>query len=78
MISIQEYFETVKYKITEGGDYGWECYGPNSYQLSSWNGVHGKGGWSANIVFSTKSQKVYEVAVCDYTNNRAQIGRAHV
>ena len=71
MISIQEYFETVKYKITEGSDYGWECYGPNSYQLSSWNGVHGTGGWSANIVFSTKSQKVYEVAVCDYTNNRA-------
>ena len=40
-------------------------------QLSSWNGVHGKGGYSFNIVFSTKSQKVYEVSVCDYTNDRA-------
>jgi hypothetical protein len=39
--------------------------------LSSWNGVHGKGGWSANIVFSTRSQKVYCVEVCDYTNDRA-------
>jgi hypothetical protein len=29
------------------------------------------GGWSANIVFSTKSQKVYEVTVCDYTHERA-------
>jgi hypothetical protein len=71
MITMKEWMELVDYKITEGGDFGWDCYGSNSYQLSSWNGVHGEGGWSFNIVFSTKSQKVYEVAVCDYTNNRA-------
>jgi hypothetical protein len=71
MISMKEFMELVDHKITEGGDYGWQCFGPNSYQLSSWNGIHGKGGWSANIVFSTKSQKVYCVEVCDYTNNRA-------
>jgi hypothetical protein len=68
---MKEWMELVDYKITEGGDYGWSCYGPNSYQLSSWNGIHGKGGYSFNIVFSTKSQKVYEVEVCDYTNDRA-------
>ena len=71
MITIKEWMELVDYKITEGDSYGWSCYGPNSYQLSSWNGLHEKGGWSFNIVFSTKSQKVYEVSVCDYTNNRA-------
>jgi hypothetical protein len=71
MITMKEWMELVDYKITEGGDYGWDCYGPNSYSLSSWNGVHGTGGYSFDIVFSTKSQKVYEVSVCDYTNNRA-------
>jgi hypothetical protein len=71
MISLQQFFEATEYRITEGADYGWACYGSNSYQLSSWNGIHGAGGWSANIVFSTKSQKVYEVEVCDYTNDRA-------
>lgn len=71
MIDMKQFFEAIGYRITEGGDYGWECYGHNSHQLSSWNGVHGSGGWSANIVFSTKSQKVYEVEVCDYTNDRA-------
>jgi hypothetical protein len=71
MISLKHFFETTGFRITEGGDYGWTCYGSNSYQLSSWNGIHGAGGWSANIVFSTKSQKVYEVEVCDYTHNRA-------
>ena len=71
MITMKEFMELVDYKITEGGEYGWQCFGSNSYQLSHWNGVHGKGGWSANIVFSTKSQKVYTVEVCDYTNDRA-------
>ena len=68
---MKEFMELVDHKITEGGDYGWQCFGHNRYQLSSWNGIHGKGGWSANIVFSTRSQKVYTVEVCDYTNDRA-------
>jgi hypothetical protein len=63
--------ELINYRITESSKYGWTCYGANAYMLSSWNGVHGKGGYSFEIVFSTKSQKVYEVSVCDYTNNRA-------
>jgi hypothetical protein len=71
MITMKEFMELVDYKITEGGDYGWSCYGNHAYQLSSWNGIHGAGGYSFNIVFSTKSQKVFEVSVCDYTNSRA-------
>ena len=71
MITMKEWMELVDYKITEGSDYGWTCYGPNAYRLDSWNGVHGTGGYSFSIVFSTKSQKVYEVSMCDYTNNRA-------
>ena len=71
MITMKEWMELVDYKITEGSDYGWACYGPNSYSLSSWNGVHGTGGYSFDIVFSTKSQKVYEVSMSDYTNDRA-------
>jgi len=71
MITMKEWMELVDYKITEGSEYGWQCYGPNAYTLDSWNGVHGKGGYSFSIVFSTKTQKVYEVSVCDYTNDRA-------
>ena len=71
MITMKEWMELVDYKITEGDSYGWQCYGPNAYTLDSWNGVHGKGGYSFSIVFSTKTQKVYEVSMCDYTNDRA-------
>jgi len=71
MITIKEWMELTDYKITEGSEYGWGCYGPYSYTLDSWNRVHGPGGYSFSITFSTKSQKVYEVSVCDYTNDRA-------
>ena len=71
MLTMKEWMELVDYKITEGDTYGWQCFGPNSYQLASWNGVHGAGGYSFNIVFSTKSHKVYSVEVCDYTHDRA-------
>jgi hypothetical protein len=71
MITMKEWMELVDYKITEGSEYGWGCYGPNAYCLDSWNGVHGKGGYSFSIIFSTKTQKVYEVTMCDYTNDRA-------
>ena len=71
MLNMQEWMELVDYRITECSKYGWDCYGPNSYSLDSWNGVHGTGGYSFNIIFNTKSQKVYEVSVCDYTNDRA-------
>jgi hypothetical protein len=68
---MKEWMELVDYKITEGSDYNWSCYGPNAYTLDSWNGVHGAGGHSFSIVFSTKTQKVYEVSAYDYTNDRA-------
>lgn len=71
MINLKEWMELVSYRITEGDSYGWQCYGENAHQLSSWNGVHGSGGWSANIVFDTQDQTVYEVYVCDYTNDHA-------
>jgi len=71
MITLKEYFELVEYRITEGSDYGWKCYGLDAHMLSSWNGLHDEGGWSTNIIFDTKDQTVYEVEICDYTNQRA-------
>jgi hypothetical protein len=71
MITLKRWMELVNYRITEGSDYGWNCYGNDAYSLSFWNGIHGDGGFSSNIIFDTKNQKVYEVDVCDYTNDRA-------
>ena len=71
MITLKEYLELIEYKINEGSDYGWNCYGSNAHMTSAWNGVHGAGGFSFNCIFDTADQTVYEVEVCDYTNDRA-------
>jgi len=69
MITMKEWMELVDYKITEGADYCWECYGPNAYILDSWNSE--QDGYSFTIIFDTKDQTVYEVQAHDYVNNRA-------
>jgi len=70
MITLKQFFETVDYRITEGGDYQWKCFGDHAYYLSSWDG-NPVDGCSANIVFDTKTQEVYSVEVCDYDLDRA-------
>jgi hypothetical protein len=66
---MKEWMELVDYKITEGADYCWECYGSNAYMLDSWNGE--QDGYSFTIIFDTKDHTVYEVQAHDYVNNRA-------
>lgn len=69
MITLKEWMEVVNYRITEGSDFQWECYGPNAYTLDSWNGD--QDGHSFSIYFDTKTQEVYEVQAHDYCNQRA-------
>lgn len=69
MITLKDFFEVVDYRITEGSDYGWDCYGYSAYCLDSWNGD--QDGHSLSVIFDTKTQVVYEVQAHDYANNRA-------
>ena len=69
MITLQQWMETVDYRITEGSTYGWNCFGPNAYSLDSWNGE--QDGNSFSILFDTRTQEVYQVEVHDYENRRS-------
>lgn len=69
MITLKEWMELVGYRITEGSDYGWDCYGPDAHSLDSWNGD--QNGHSFCVIFDTKTQVVYEVQAHDYVHNRA-------
>jgi len=69
MITIKQFMEVGEYRITEGGDFGWPCFGPAAYTLSAWNGD--TDGWSLNITFDTRTQEVYIVESCDYKRERA-------
>jgi hypothetical protein len=68
---MKEWMELVDYRITEGSDFMWQCYGTDAYQLDSWNGVHDEGGFSFTITFDTRNQTVYELQAHDYTHQRA-------
>ncbi len=69
MITLKEWMELTDYRITEGSQFGWNCYGPNAYMLDSWNGE--QDGHSFTVIFDTKTQVVYEVQAHDYIHNRA-------
>lgn len=69
MISIKDWMECVDYRISEGSEFCWECFGPNAYSLSFWD--QDRDGVSSSITIDTKTQKVYEASVCNYGDEKA-------
>lgn len=66
---LKDWMEIVEYRITEGSNYGWQCYGYDAYMLDSWNGD--QDGHSFTVIFDTKTQVLYEAQAHDYKNQRA-------
>lgn len=69
MITIKDFMECVDYRITEGSDYLWQCFGPNAHSLDCWNGDHS--GFSVGIVFDTKTTTVYKFEAHDYSKQNS-------
>lgn len=65
MITLEKFFKLVSYKIGEGSEYCWSCYGSDAFILTS----EFNDEWGSSVVFDTKTQVVYEVDVHDYQNN---------
>lgn len=63
--------ETVNYRITEGSEFMWSCFGSNAHNISYWNGSHGTDGVSVDITFDTVNQTVYEMGAHDYRRERS-------
>lgn len=69
MISLKDFMEVTNYRISEGSDYCWHCFGPHAYCLDSWNGD--QNGHTISITFDTVTQEVYQAHAYDYANERA-------
>lgn len=67
MITIEEFLNTVDYRITGGSQYMWQCFGVNARYLDS----EVQDRYSASIVFDSHTQLVYEATVCDYAADHA-------
>lgn len=66
---MERWMNMVEFKITEGSDFGWDCFGPNAYTLSYWN--QDFNGCSFNIIFDTRDHVTYMLEAHDYKNQRA-------
>jgi hypothetical protein len=66
MITLKQFLEAIEFKITEGSDYGWNCYGPNARYLDSYKEDH----YSISAIFDSQNQFVYAIELWDYQNHR--------
>ena len=66
---LQKFFETCNYRITEGSEFCWDCYGQKAYTIDSWNGD--QDGHSFGVTFDRGNQTVYELQAHDYKNHRS-------
>ena len=64
-ISLKEFIEVAKYKITGCSEYQWHCYGSGAFMMDSITEDY-----SLSVVFDPGSQIVYQVEVWDYNKNR--------
>jgi hypothetical protein len=68
MITLKDFLETIDYKITEGSEYGWKCYGENTHRIERQTGDHM--GNTVTCVFDTKEHFLYEMEAWDNANDR--------
>jgi hypothetical protein len=69
-MKFNQWVDAVNYRITSGGEYGWDCFGPNA-QIIDADHAAGPSVASASIIFDTITQDVYQATVCDIVANRA-------
>lgn len=69
MSLMQQFMECVNYRVSEGSDFTWNCWGSNAYRLDSWNG--NQDGHTITIVFDTQDQVTYCLEAFDYSRDRA-------
>ena len=67
MITLKDYMECISYRVTEGNEYLWDCYGPNSYSLDSGSNY---GDNTVSVVFDKNTQEVYQMEAWDFANRR--------
>ena len=68
MITLKDFLESIDYKITEGSEYGWTCYGDSTHRIERQIGDHS--GNTITCVFDTKEHFVYELEAWDNVNDR--------
>lgn len=73
-MQLKDYMEVIGYRVTEGSEFCWNCFGNNAYRLDSWSGAwrpFDDQPYSISIVFDLNDQTVYQLEAHDYNNERS-------
>lgn len=65
-MKLQGFLKAIKYKITDGFEYQWKCFGSNAFCVGRELSRNNQYIYSASCVFDTKTQQLYEVTFWDY------------
>ena len=65
MITIKDWYEGVKYRVSDNWDFNWDCFGSNAVVLESdWGDC---GGRTYTVTYDKDTQEVFEV--CSYSQD---------
>lgn len=67
---LKDWLEIVDYRITEGYEYTWNCFGGIAHGLSHWDDAD-QDNPSFSIIFDRGDQTVYQMEAHDYRNKRS-------
>lgn len=65
-MNLENALKAIEYKITDGSEYGWNCWGNNARIIDS-ETANGE----CSIVYDAKTLEVYEINVCNSENEIA-------
>lgn len=66
-MNIIDFHKITSYRITDGAEFLWSCYGPSAFFLNAEIADE----CTISAVFSTDTQRVFEMTAYDYINSRA-------
>jgi hypothetical protein len=69
MITLRDFMEIVDYRITEGSDFLWQCFGSKAYRLDSWESD--RDSHTVSVVFDPNTQTVYQMEAHDYPGEKS-------
>lgn len=68
-ITLQDYLDIIDYKICDGSNFEWKCYGPNSYIYTKTKYSPNAWDYELTIIFDTKDKTVYELEFSEYSTD---------
>lgn len=66
MTALKDFFEAIEYRISEGYEYQWKCFGENVYSLDSTDPDK----YSVSVIFDREDQTVYSLEAWDYIKDK--------